>query len=124
MDADHPDLFARLPLVANVDVAGRVVADQYGGEARRRLAGRDPFGDRRGDLGLHRLRQRLAVEQLRGHRASVHDDSTPSTTAGTVRPDGPNTATSTRGVAAVRCRLNSTNDAPPSRAVVIRPAAG
>ena len=58
-----PDRLRRLLLAADVDVRRRVVADEHGGEADV---------PELGDLGRHFLahlgRQRLAVDDGRGHR--------------------------------------------------------
>src|SRR5947209_2685627 len=67
MRADHADLLTRLPLVADVDMAGRIVADEDGCQAGLGFTGGGPLGDRGGDLGLHGLGEGFAVEQSGGH---------------------------------------------------------
>ena len=81
MDADHSRFFASLSFVANVPLAGRVVADQDRGKAWRPMAGREMRFDLLGNLGADCFGEGAAVEfrgwhyeitlltlrQLRGH---------------------------------------------------------
>src|SRR5438874_2591513 len=113
--AVHPDLTARLPLVADVGVAGRVVADQNDGQSWRPLAGRGPGGDRRGDLRPYLLGHPFAVENLGRHVIPRGHTPSRSATFGSVCPDGPYTPTSASRLASVSVRLNSITLPPPAR---------
>ena len=49
------DLLAGLPFVADVDLAGGIVADQHGGQPRPDASLLDELGHAAGQLGLHGL---------------------------------------------------------------------
>ena len=66
--AGHADLFARLALAADIDLAGRVVADQDRGQPRPDAVGLDKFPDGGGRFFLHRLSKFFPVEQSSRHR--------------------------------------------------------
>ena len=61
------DLFARLALVADVDFAGRVVADEHGGEAGHDAVVLNELDDLLGELRANLLGQLFAVEDGGGH---------------------------------------------------------
>jgi hypothetical protein len=63
----HADFFAVAALVADVDLAGRIVAHEHGGERRRRAPRGDESGGFFGELPSHLLGKRCAVEELGGH---------------------------------------------------------
>lgn len=65
--AFHSDALAGKLLVANVNFARRIVADQHGRQAWRHTAGSEKLGHLRGKLLLDRRRQSFAVENLSGH---------------------------------------------------------
>ena len=67
VDRADPGLLAGLALVADVDVGGRVVADEDRRQAGRPLAGRDPRFDDVLDPPAERGGDRLAVENLGAH---------------------------------------------------------
>jgi hypothetical protein len=68
MDRAHPDLLARLALVADVDVGGGVVPDQDRREARRAAEIAGELGGLGGDQLADPGGERLAVDDLRRHR--------------------------------------------------------
>ena len=65
--AGHADLLAGLALVADVDLAGGIVADQHRGQAGPDAVRAQQLRRLGGDLRLHRLRQLFAVQQHGGH---------------------------------------------------------
>jgi hypothetical protein len=65
------DVAAGLDLVAHVDVAGRVFADQDHGQAGL-LAGGGEFGGAGGDFGAQLLGKLDSVDQLGGHGRAHH----------------------------------------------------
>ena len=67
MDRADPGLLARLPLVADVDVRGGVVADEHGRQPRRPSSGGDARRDDAGDPPAQVGGDRLAVENLGCH---------------------------------------------------------
>nr|CUV15163.1 protein of unknown function [Ralstonia solanacearum] len=65
-DGQEAVVFARLDLVAHVDLAGRVVADQDDGEAGL-VAASGESGGALGGFGAELLGKRVAVDELGGH---------------------------------------------------------
>ena len=63
-----PTSLAGLALVADVDLAGGVFADQHRGQARDDGRALRELIDFSGDLRLDRRGERLAVKNDRGHR--------------------------------------------------------
>ena len=70
-DAVHPDLLAALLLVADIDLAGRILTHEDDRQARRNalcLQGSHALGN----AGTQFVGHELAVKQLCGHRISLH----------------------------------------------------
>ena len=68
--ADDAGLFAGLLLVPHIDLAGRIFADQNGGQARRHAGGADERGHILGDFRPNLLGQGLSIEDRSSHGSS------------------------------------------------------
>jgi hypothetical protein len=71
LEAPHARSLASLVLVSDIDLTGRIIAQQYRGQAGGRLPLANPFSNRRGDFGSNGFRKLLAVKLLCRHSVNL-----------------------------------------------------
>src|ERR1051326_6649934 len=65
--AHHPDALTRLPLVVNIDFAGRIIADEHSRQTRHNAGGFLEFAGALGNLRLQSRCQCFAIQQPCSH---------------------------------------------------------